>query len=84
MLPLEAADWGDFAGFLGILKSFEVELFPLTFFGFDAAAVALGLDLGPVDFLEPLPPPPPLPLRWLGGDILVDLVVLFDLFQVRK
>ena len=73
MLPLEAADWVDFAGCLGIRKSFEVELFPLTFFDFDAAA-AVGLDLGPVDFLEPLPPPPPLPLRWLGGDILVVLV----------
>ena len=61
LLPLEAADWVDIAGFLGVRKSFEVILLSLTFFVFDAAAVALGLGLGVVDFLEPLPPPP-LPL----------------------
>ena len=60
LLPSEAADWGDFDGFIGIRKSLLLVLFTLLF-DFDAAAVALGLGLGVVDFLEPLPPPP-LPL----------------------
>ena len=65
---MEAADWDDFVGFIGIRKSFEVEIFPLTFFDFDAAAAAVDEDDLVGDFLAL--PPVPLPLRWLGGDIL--------------
>ena len=38
LLPLEAADWVDSTGFLGIRKSFKVVLLPLTFLVFGALA----------------------------------------------
>ena len=74
LLPPAAPDWGDWGGFFGIRKSpiLLVELFPLTFFDFfdvapdddDEGVDDLEADL---DLALPLAP---LPLRWLGGDIV--------------
>ena len=44
---MEAADWGDFAGFFGIRESFEVELFEVEFsptFDFAAESTARGIE----------------------------------------
>ena len=73
LLPPAAPDWGDWGGFFGIRKSpiLLVELFPLTFFDFFDVPADDDEDEGDLvaDFDLALPLAP-LPLRWLGGDIV--------------